>query len=120
MSAEPGAHRTVPRGYVYADHIPYVTPESLDDLRGPKRGVVRVWPPISTAPDPVYDVDDPAQRWSLYSATVRDGIARDHVQILDRRFLLELWPELNLPMRCRAIWESRFPELAARSMARTA
>ncbi|MGW2093045.1 hypothetical protein [Promicromonospora sukumoe] len=120
MPAEPGAYRTVPRGYVYADHIPYVTPESLDDLKGPTRGVIRAWAPISTAPDPVYDLDDPAQRWSLYSATVRDGTARDHVKLLDRRYLMELWPELNLPARCRAIWEGTFPELAARSMARTA
>ncbi len=120
MSAEPGAYRTVPRGYVYADHIPYVTPESLDDLKGPTRGVIRAWAPISTAPDPVYDLDDPAPRWSLYSAAVRDGTARDHVKLLDRRILVELWPELNLPARCRAIWEGTFPELAARGMARTA
>ncbi|MFC8800886.1 hypothetical protein ACFT2C_24410 [Promicromonospora sp. NPDC057138] len=119
MSAEPGAHRTVPRGYVYADHIPYDTPDSLDDLRGPRKGVVRVGPPISTAPDPVYDLSDEDMVWHLYSAVVREGNARDHEALLERRTLIRLWPELNLPARCRAVWEAKFPVLAART-ARTA
>ena len=117
MSAEPGAHRTVPRGYVYADHIPYVTPDSLDDLRGPTSGVVTVGPHIDTSLNPVYEVSDPRRARELYGATVRDGSVVDQVRILDRRLLLRLWPQLNLPTRCRALWEQRFPELAARSRA---
>lgn len=119
MSAEPGAHRRVPRGYVYADHIPYETPESLDDLRGRTTGVIRVGPPISTAPDPLYDLSDEAMVRHLYSAVVRDGNARDQEALLDRATLMRLWPELNLPVRCRAIWEAKFPALVARA-ARTA
>jgi hypothetical protein len=115
MSAEPGAYRTVPRGYVYADHIPYVTPDSLDDLRGPTSGVVTVGPHIDTSTDPTYDVANPQRARELYSATVRDGTASDHVRVLDRGLLLRFWPTLNLPSRCRAVWEQRFPELAARS-----
>ncbi|MFD2793428.1 hypothetical protein ACFS27_07685 [Promicromonospora vindobonensis] len=117
MSAEPGAHRTVPRGYVYADHIPYVTPDSLDDLRGPTSGVVTVGPHIDTSMNPVYEVSNPRRARELYSATVRDGSVVDQVRILDRRLLLWLWPQLGLPTRCRAIWEQKFPELAARSRA---
>jgi len=114
MSAEPGAYRMVPRGYVYADHIPYVTPDSLDDLRGPTSGVVTVGPHIDTSLDPSYEVSDPKRARELYSATVRDGFVPDHVRILDRSLLLRLWPDLNLPVRCRAIWEQKFPELAGR------
>jgi hypothetical protein len=115
MSAEPGAYRTVPRGYVYADHIPYDTPDSLEDLRGPTSGVVTVGPHIDTSLNPTYRISDIRRARELYSATVRDGSASDHVRILDRGLLLRLWPELNLPSRCRAIWEHRFPELAART-----
>lgn len=115
MTAEPGAYRMVPRGYVYADHIPYVTPDSLDDLRGPTTGIVTVGPHIDTSLDPSYNVSDPRRAHELYSATVRDGSAVDHVRILDRGLLLRMWPQLNLPNRCRAIWEQKFPELAARS-----
>jgi hypothetical protein len=115
MSGELGAHRRVPRGYVYADHIPYETPESLDDLRGPTTGVVTVGPHIDTSLNPIYDVSDPKRARELYSATVRDGFASDQVRILDRRLLLKFWPQLNLPVRCRAIWEQRFLELAGRA-----
>jgi hypothetical protein len=115
MSAEPGAYRTVPRGYVYADHIPYVTPDSLDDLRGPTSGVVTVGPHIDTSLNPTYDLDAGDRTLGLYSATVRDGVVADHIRVLDRSLLLLLWPDLNLPTRCRVIWESTFPELAARA-----
>jgi hypothetical protein len=115
MSAESGAHRTVPRGYVYADHIPYVTPDSLDDLRGPTSGVVTVGPHIDTSLHPTYDISNTRRARELYSATVRDGSVLDQVRILDRRLLLRLWPELNLPNGCRAVWEQRFLDLAARS-----
>ena len=85
MTAEPGAYRTVPRGYVYADHIPYVTPDSLDDLRGPTAGVVTVGPHIDTSTEPhVRALLTHERARELYSATVRDGTASDHVRVLDR------------------------------------
>ena len=103
----------IPRGWRYADHIPYNTPSSLDDLHGPTAGQVRVPSHISTAPNPVYDIDRPARRWSMYSAVVRDGTATEQAALLDRATLIELWPDLNLPRRCRETWTARFPELAA-------
>lgn len=117
MSAEPGSYRTVPRGYVYADHIPYVTPDSLDDLRGPTSGVVTVGPHIDTSLNPVYELSDPDRLWNLYTRVVRSGFVPDQVKFLDRRVLRRLWPSLNLPVRCRKIWEQKFPELAALSRA---
>lgn len=109
---------TVQRGFHYADTIPYDTPESLDQLRGPVSGVVQVRPHIDTSPDPVYEVADPTQRWSLYSAVVRDGLPGEQEAILNKALLLMLWPELNLPIRCRATWEERFPELGQTPRAR--
>ena len=103
---------TMPRPR-FADTIPYDTPASLEKLAGPRVGVVRVAAHIDTSPDPTYDVADPSMRWSLYSAVVRDGLAGEQVALLDREWLAELWPELNLPARCRELWESRFPELSA-------
>ena len=106
---------TLPRGFRFEQTIPYDTPDSLNDLHGPTSGVVTVRPRIDTSPDPVYDLGDPGQRWSLYSATVRDGLPVEQAAILDRSLLVALWPDLNLPARCRAIWESRFDELAEAS-----
>jgi hypothetical protein len=102
----------VPRGWRYADHIPYQTPQRLEDLRGPTSGVVRVPHSINTAPNPVYDYDDPSDRWAGYSAIVRDGTAGEQEQFLDRDTLIRLWPDLNLPRRCREVWTAKFRELA--------
>lgn len=117
LSAEsgPGRYPTVPRGYVYADHIPYATPDSLSDLRGPTSGVVTVGPHIDTSMNPVYVLGDPDRLWGLYTRVVRSGAVPDQVTYLDGQVLLRLWPSLNLPVRCRKAWEQKFPELAARS-----
>ncbi|MCP2264555.1 hypothetical protein ACFQHV_15370 [Promicromonospora thailandica] len=115
MSAVPDEHRTVPRGYVYADHIPYDTPGSLDDLRGPTSGVVRVGPHIDTSLDPEYELGDRDRLENLYARVVRSGSIADQTRNLDRATLLRLWPRLNLPVRCRSIWEQKFPTLAARA-----
>ena len=63
--------------------------------------------------------DDGGQQWSLYSAVVRDGLPSEQSVLLNRDVLLVLWPDLNLPARCRAIWEDKFSELAKRSRSRT-
>jgi len=106
--------RKVPRGYSYADHLPYDTPASLDELQGPTSGKVRVRPPISTAPDPVFDLDHEGMRRSLYAAVIRDGNPQDQRELLARDLLVAAWGELNLPTRARAIWEAKFPELRER------
>ena len=102
----------VPRGWRYADHIPYNTPDSLDDLHGPTSGTVEVEGHIDTSLNPVYDLADRARRWSLYLRVVRSATAAEQAAMLDRETLVELWPTLVLPERCRAIWEAKFSELA--------
>ena len=97
----------------YADLVPYETPASLDDLRGPTSGAVRVSAHINTAPEPVYDLDSPSGLLIAYSAIVRDGYPQEHVALLDRATLLRLWPDLRLPKRCSDTWTAQFPELLA-------
>jgi len=96
----------------YGDLIEYDTPDSLDDLHGPVTGTVRVKPHIDTSPNPVYDLGNDGLRWHLYSAVVWEGTPREQADILDRQVLVDLWSPLNLPRRCRALWEDKFPELA--------
>lgn len=103
---------TASRGVRFGDTIPYQVPDSLDDLHGPSTGQVRVGPNIDTSLNPVWDLDVEGRRWGLYSAVVRDGIVDEQCAILNRRLLLELWTTLNLPARCRSVWERRFPDLA--------
>ncbi|MHB1173267.1 MAG: hypothetical protein ACYCZY_12425 [Lacisediminihabitans sp.] len=46
-----------------------------------------------------------------YQATLREGRAVGQVQLPNRELLIEIWPELMLPIRVRELWENRFPEL---------
>jgi len=103
--------RVTPGSYV--DRLPFHTPATLDDLRGPRTGPVIVPTHICTAPDRLFDLTVPSQRRSLYSAVVRDGTPADQATYLDKDTLVDLWPDLNLPRRCRDTWTARFPELAA-------
>ena len=102
----------VPRGWRYADHIPYQVPESLDDLHGPLSGTVEVGGHIDTSLTPVYDLADPGRRWSLYTKVVQAGTAAEQAALLDRTTLVAMWPILMLPRPCRDLWEATFPELA--------
>ena len=111
---------TIPRGWRFADHVPWCMPESLDDLHGPASGLVRTTGSICTAPDPVFNLDDPADFNSMYRATVRDGTAAEQERFLDRDTLIRLWPELFLPYQCRDAWEARFPILKAANHGRPA
>jgi hypothetical protein len=65
-------------------------------------------------------VGEPARRWSLYLRVVRSGTAAEQAALLNRETLMELWPTLILPAECRAIWEAKFPELAAEPSRRRA
>lgn len=104
----------VPSRVRFADLIPYQTPTSLDELRGPTAGKVTVGGHIDTSLSPVYDVADLAERRLLYMAVVRSGTPADQRAVLNRDALVELWESLTLPTRCRALWESKFPLLAQR------
>lgn len=88
---------TVSRGFRFEQTIPYDTPESLDELHGPTAGTIRVRPHINTSFEPVYNLAEPSQQWSLYSAVVRAGLPSEQAAILNRGMLLALWPDLNLP-----------------------
>ncbi|VTR76044.1 hypothetical protein [Cellulomonas hominis] len=105
---EPG---TVPRGYRFADHVPYETPDDLAELQGPTSGIVRVRPHIDTSQDPTYDLDDHGDVVALYAAVVRAGSADDQRRLLNRATLEQVWPVLVLPRRCREVWSTRFPSL---------
>ncbi|MDR2620775.1 MAG: hypothetical protein LBC29_06660 [Propionibacteriaceae bacterium] len=94
----------------FADRRPWFTPDSLDNLHGPRSGLVWVSAHINTAPEPVYNFDDPAELRAGYSAIVQEAIPGEHEWLLDKELLLKLWPDLFLPRQCRAVWIAKFPE----------
>lgn len=94
------------------DVKPYAVSEGLDDLKGPADGVVELPHTVLWAPGGGrVDLDEDGGVSLAYRAVVAEGTVADQVAILNRDRLVVAWPELLLPRRARALWESRFPEL---------
>jgi hypothetical protein len=98
---------------LFQDTIPYDVPASLAELRGPASGSIILPHTIHWGPDRAVDLDTEDGRSKAYRAIVREGTAAQQAELLNAGLLVELWPSLRLPARCRAAWEARFSELAA-------
>jgi hypothetical protein len=98
----------------YAEHRPYVVPERLEELVGPRVGTVSLpsrldWSGSRRA----YDLAVPAERNVLYERVIREAMAvEDLDRYLNAELLLRAWRHLYLPVRARQAWERRFPQLA--------
>jgi hypothetical protein len=102
-----------PAGSRYQDQRHYVVVASLDELRGPTHGTVKLDPWLDWSGDPRYDVDDAGDQVVLYQTVLNEAQTPDDLRRwLDGITLRRLWPSLWLPGRLRALWESRFPDLA--------
>ncbi|MET3803997.1 hypothetical protein ABIB25_000983 [Nakamurella sp. UYEF19] len=96
----------------YAAHRPYVVPEDLASLHGPTTGVVHLPIHLDWGPTRDYDLSDPARIRRLYITVIMEASSVGDLQRhLDGPTLRRLWPQLRLPERCRAQWESHFPLL---------
>lgn len=98
---------------LFRDVIPYEAPSSLSALRGPAGGMLEVPITVHWGPSRVFDLDEPGQRRMVYQALVREGTSQVQEALLNEALLHQEWAGLILPERCRALWEGRFPELAA-------
>lgn len=78
-------------------------PRSLDELRGPTRGVVRL--PLRlywSGPDPgsvEWNVADDQRKGRLYEVVLREGSLDDVKALVDGATLIRMWDELYLPSR---------------------
>lgn len=94
-------------------------PESLDELRGPTRGVVELPLHMAWSGMTSYDLGKPRQRMGLYRTVLHKGLHDDLPRYLDQDLLLQLWPVLRtlVGRTVRAVWEDAFPQLASRTRA---
>ena len=103
-----------PPGSRYADRRHYVVPASLADLRGPVGGTVTLDRRLDWSGDSHYDLDDPGDLQVMYQTVLNQAATvADLCRWLNGEVILRLWPSLWLPARLRALWQARFPELAA-------
>jgi hypothetical protein len=92
---------------------PYALPESLDLLRGPSTGTVRLPVHLDWSGSAVYDLDAPGRIVDLYRAVLIEAAdPQDLYAYLDEAVLRRLWAMLWLPAQMRRAWERKFPVLA--------
>ena len=92
---------------------PVIVPGSLDDLKGPKSGVVEL--PVTlfwSLPDRRFDLGSRCQAIDMYLAVLDAACdPGDLATYLNRELLVELWPDLHLTRMTRRPWETRFDAL---------
>jgi hypothetical protein len=83
-------------------------------VRGPVSGVVSLDRRLDWSGNASYHLDDPGDLQMRYQTMLNQAATvADLHQWLDGDTLRRLWPDLWLPARLRALWQARFPELAA-------
>jgi hypothetical protein len=93
---------------------PTFVPDSLEDLRGPVRGLVTLPLSLDWTPCNTYDLASEARVRRLYETVLSEALSEEDVTThVDRDTLLRLWRTLRIPRRVRSAWETAYPELAA-------
>lgn len=97
---------------LYADHRPYVAPDSLNELSGPTSGVVDLPQHLDWSEQGTYRLDDVRELSLMYERVFREAMTADDLRrYLNGPMLRRLWHQMFLPTRVRNLWEDRFPEL---------
>jgi hypothetical protein len=87
---------------------------NLADLRGPHGGTVILDRSLDWNGDGTYDLDDAGNLQIMYQTVLNQAATADDLcRWLDGYVLRRIWSSLWLPAPLRALWQSRFPELAA-------
>lgn len=97
---------------------PYFAPASLDQLEGPRGGVIAMLDSVLWSPGGgEVDLDVPGGAYLVYQALLYEGTVEVQERLLNGVRLVEWWPRLRLPAHVRALWEGKFPELEERRAA---
>ncbi|SDR79500.1 hypothetical protein SAMN04488539_0376 [Corynebacterium timonense] len=99
----------------FADLKPYAVPDTFDSISGPATGTLALPHSIRWLPEPARRVplgNAPLRR-EAYKEVLNEGNVEQQIALLNRDHLINDWPHLILPARVRALWENKFPELAA-------
>ena len=91
-------------------------PATLDDLTGPRHGMVQLPMHVAWSGQTAFNLDLPKACMHMYRIVLAEGQRGDVAAYLNRDLLLKQWPILrNLISRTvRKVWEAAFPELAER------
>lgn len=108
MSDAPVVHLARP-------HRPVLVAGTLEELGGPTGGRVELPLRLWWNPSRAFDLDNPTMLAWMYENVLREAIRHDELRrYLNKRLLVQVWPELNLPHGVRRAWEARFASLRNR------
>ncbi len=97
----------------FRDLKPYSTVGSLDELVGPKDGVVALPRSVFwSRPSGTFDIGSARERAQAYSALLANGRPSQLREFVNRQLLIEDWGKLRLDQRIVDLWIARHPELA--------
>lgn len=89
--------------------------ESLDELRGPRHGIVELPLHLDWSTTNSYDLTDTMRTRTMYSTVLREAKDPEDLRaLLNADVLRRSWGDLRLPAAVRAAWESAHPELASK------
>jgi hypothetical protein len=92
--------------------VPIYVADSLDSLRGPTAGTLKLPLHLDWTAAPVYDLDDPQRVLTRYATVLREAKSEaDLTMYLNHQILLPVWSDLRIPAFVRGSWESKYPEL---------
>lgn len=93
-------------------------PRSLDVLRGRSSGEASL--PIAVfwqTGKKTFDLSKRCDVVTMYEAVIAEATSADQERYLNKDLLVEVWPDLALPIKAAKQWEKRFPELAGNARA---
>ena len=99
--------------FSYAQVRPYVVAESLDELRGPVHGPLELPRELAWSGRRSFDLDNDYDRSAAYKIILEEGQEDHFRRYLNARLLVRYWRQIRPSRQVRALWERRFPELAA-------
>jgi hypothetical protein len=70
-------------------------PATINELHGPRHGVVDLPLQVAWSGKVSYDLDDPSQHLSLYALLLAQAPARDLLELVNADLLIQLWPRLR-------------------------
>ncbi|MEV8517041.1 hypothetical protein [Dactylosporangium sp. NPDC051484] len=104
-----------PVAYLVRPHRAALVARTLDELRGPVRGVVELPQRLMWNPQRRFDLGNHDLLLWMYENVLREAIRHDELRrFLNKRLLVQVWPELNLPHGVRRAWEARHAALRSR------
>jgi hypothetical protein len=106
----PGVPQPVERVLIQ-DVVPYEIPDRFSDLQGPAEGQLTLPRHVYWGPVAECDLSQPEGVIKAYQAVLREGTQKDQADLLNAGLLCRIWPQLMLPVRCRKLWEGKFPHL---------